>query len=127
MNLLPVILKQATSREALVETRGGWSASIPTDAGTASAGDRLDLGVRPQHLRIMPDSQPGIEGTVAVVEHLGDQHLVYLDITDSDEPLTLRLEGGPVPRVGERVRAVPDPASCLLFGPAGDALPPPAR
>jgi len=127
MNLLPVILKKAANREALVETTGGWRASIPVDARTASAGDRLELGVRPQHLRIVPDSQTGIEGAVAVVEHLGDHHLVYLDIAESDEPLTLRLEGGPVPRVGERVRAAPEPASCHLFDGVGRAFSPPAR
>jgi multiple sugar transport system ATP-binding protein len=127
MNLLPVTLTQATSREALVETTGGWSASVPVDAGTASSGDRLELGVRPQHLRIVSESQPGIDGRVAVVEHLGDHHLIYLDISETEEPLTLRLGDVTVPRVGERVRTAADPAGCHLFDVAGKAFPPPAQ
>ena len=90
--------------------------------GPAATGP-LTLGVRPQHLRI--HSHPG-EGTIPVtvfaVEHLGRESVVILEDDDRNR-LRALVEPGFFGRVGDRLHAAPDPASCLLFDETGAAVP----
>ncbi|OBU86296.1 ABC transporter ATP-binding protein [Chromobacterium subtsugae] len=100
-----------------LELPGGCRLTLPF----AAAGGAATLGVRAEHLFF---AESGLPATVQLVEHLGDQQIVYLRHEGEGEPIALRLPGHEAePRPGERRFLAPDPRHCHLFGGDGAALP----
>lgn len=63
-------------------------------------------------------------GRVTLVEHLGDQALVYLEWAESQPPFLVRTAGGDLPRVGDQ-RQIRLPGESLhLFDETGAAFDP---
>jgi len=85
--------------------------NAPTAAGRNS--DELLLGVRPEHLVWAAASTPLVEGTASVVEPLGSDTLVSLDVAGT--ALVARLPPRVVRRKGEAVRLTADPANLHFF------------
>jgi multiple sugar transport system ATP-binding protein len=75
------------------------------------------LGIRPEHLRLRgAPSDNSISGTVAIVEPLGAETLLTLDVGGAT--IVARLGADTQARVGERVEFFFDPAVSYLFDPA---------
>jgi multiple sugar transport system ATP-binding protein len=74
--------------------------------------DKLLLGVRPEHL-VWANGNALIEGTALVVEPLGSDTLVSLEVAGT--PLVARLPPRTVRRKGEAVRLTADPANLHFF------------
>ena len=82
-------------------------------------GERLTLGARPEHIRIV--AAGGIPAQVNGVEHLGAES--YLHLTSaSGEALTVRVNGETGIRADEQVRFALDPLSVHVFDASGQAL-----
>ena len=90
---------------------GGSRLAVPQPAAAAAlqAGlQQVVLGVRPEHLQVLPAGQPGLPITVGVVEPLGSDTLLYFDVggqrqvarvapelaVRSGDPLTLGIAPG---------------------------------
>ncbi len=86
------------------------AAAIPT-AGHSS--DKLLLGVRPEHLVWAGGDAPLVEGIASVVEPLGSDTLVSLDVAGT--AVVARLPPRTVRRKGETVRLTADPANLHFF------------
>ena len=80
--------------------------------GAASSGELL-LGVRPEHLHPEPAISAIIQGNAVVVEPLGSDTMVSLDIAGT--PLIARLPPRLIRRAGERVTLGADPANLHFF------------
>ena len=94
---------------------------------SAAVAGPATLGIRPQHLHIRPNPADGaLPVTVFAVEHLGRESVVILE-DDNRNKLHALVEPGFAGRVGDRLHAQPDPAHCLLFDHAGQALSRPER
>ncbi|MBN1435325.1 TOBE domain-containing protein, partial [Candidatus Fermentibacterales bacterium] len=74
-----------------------------------------DFGVRPEDILI--DEAGGMEGTLKVVETLGNEKIVILDF--GGVTLTARCAPGARTVVGETLRFSFDLARCHLFGSDG--------
>jgi multiple sugar transport system ATP-binding protein len=57
----------------------------------ARAGEEVVVGIRPEALRPSADERPGIEGRVALVESLGSDLLVHVEV---DAPAVVAVNGG---------------------------------
>jgi multiple sugar transport system ATP-binding protein len=103
-------------------------------AGQATADGRaVVVGVRPEDLHTAPDGAPdSLAGTVDVVEHLGNEQLVYLQVPgvlkraavgaaqDGEGPAsaaTARVAPSERLRMGDRVTLAVDLAHVHLFDP----------
>jgi multiple sugar transport system ATP-binding protein len=83
------------------------------------------VGVRPEDLALTPESQPNtLTGTADVVEHLGNEQLVYVRIpgavvSDAAETRgsTARLDADSEIRVGQRVTLAVNTGKLHLFDP----------
>jgi len=84
-------------------------------AGPLRAGDKVKVGVRPQHLRVDPDGPLSV--TTATIEALGNLTYLYADM-GNDQPLCVETRG-PRPRVGDALRLSVDPADALIFDEIG--------
>ncbi|RKP46137.1 ABC transporter ATP-binding protein [Pararobbsia silviterrae] len=136
MNFLTADVAQIESRGVRVRLTGtGESVTVPVDgARDVAPGDRVTLGVRPEHLTPLarggePGSQSGAQAdapilirTVSLTERLGEQSYLHLS-DDEHHPLLAKVQGDTTARVGDVVRLSVHTAHCHLFAKDGRALP----
>ncbi len=92
---------------------------VPAATSTTSIGEKLTLGVRPQHLRL--DDNGPLIGTVAVVERLGSETIVNADLADGGSFLAV-LDGDCPLEIGSAVRFAFNASSAVLFDHAEQSL-----
>jgi multiple sugar transport system ATP-binding protein len=100
----------------------------PRIAAYATAdGHPLIAGIRPEDIHLATDSSNGaaLEGTVEVVEHLGNEQVVYVSIPGAMVPETVETQGSTVRlpassavRIGERLSFTFDSTKLHFFEPA---------
>jgi multiple sugar transport system ATP-binding protein len=122
MNILPGRLVRAEADHAVVEVHGE-QITVAVDARRAKAGDKVSLGVRPEHL-LAGDVGAGspLHARVRQMERLGDSSMLYLDIAPDAPMVTLRLEGYAGHSAGERITLRVRPEHGYLFDAAGLAF-----
>jgi multiple sugar transport system ATP-binding protein len=104
---------------------GGMAAEVIAGQAT-SEGRAVVLGVRPEDLRVVADSAENtLVGTAEVVEHLGNEQLVYLRLPGAltakeaeTQGTTARVNAGMDIRPGARLTLQPDLAHLHVFDPA---------
>jgi ABC-type sugar transport system ATPase subunit len=94
------------------------SIAFPLDSQAAAIaaghGDRIDLGIRPEHVRIADGGLPAI---VRAVQPIGPETHVTVGWDDSVQTLTARVPGIVRFQPGERVDVGLDPTFILFFDP----------
>ena len=89
MNLMKVKLN--TSRTSIELTEGG-QIQIPQINAIETA-DALELGIRPEHIELSDAAQDAVKGRVEVIEHLGNETFVHLDVgSNANELIVARLD-----------------------------------
>ncbi len=95
---------------------------VPLDAGTAAgladaAGTTFGVGVRPEHMKL---SDSGLAGSVTVVEELGSESFVHVQVLHEGKPATLVVRSGGETSVkrGDQVM-VEITGATHVFGPDG--------
>jgi multiple sugar transport system ATP-binding protein len=119
MNFFATEVRTIGAGGVTVALPGGREIAVPVDGGRLHAGDKVTLGVRPEHLS--PGKTGDLVGEVAVAERLGGETYLYLRIPD--QPLVVvQAAGGDPTRVHDRVALHIDPETCHLFDAEGRAL-----
>lgn len=90
MNFIDVKIEKVESDQVLVQTEGNQAFWIQVDGSTVSSGEKMALGIRPEHLVEHSASDHIINGTVQAVEKLGNETQIYLSLTDSDTQVIYR-------------------------------------
>ncbi len=86
-----------------------------------SIGDKITLGIRPEHLTLSTAPADGLAAQVQLVEHLGGESYVHLQAA-SGEALIARINGDTDLRPDQRISIHLDPRHLHLFNPAGNRL-----
>ncbi|MGO4618838.1 ABC transporter ATP-binding protein [Ensifer sp. 2YAB10] len=118
MNIIPSTVT-ATGAQTTVKLTGGKSVTldIPTDA--SQNGKTASFGVRPEDLQVSTGDDFLFEGTVSIVEALGEVTLLYIEGLVDKEPIIAKIPGIlPVHR-GDKVRFTADKAKLHLFDAEG--------
>jgi multiple sugar transport system ATP-binding protein len=126
MNLVPVKVQSVgEAGVAIALPGGGGVANIPViPAKSANPGTSATLGIRPENVSIGQDGP--IAGDVTVVEHLGGETLVYVNVGDG--PLiTVKAGGDSGAQVSARVRLSLKAEEASLFDADGAVMPPKVR
>ena len=87
--------------------------TIPKTSASASEGDQVQLGIRPEHLLVNQDGDATWESKVFVVEKLGSGTFLYLE-KDGD-PLVVEAEGDTNIVVGDTIKIGFLTTRCHLF------------
>jgi multiple sugar transport system ATP-binding protein len=129
MNFLDASLVGEEGAIATVRLDGGALAAVAADAVSAAVGAKVTLGVRPEHLRLLPAqggaAGDGIPGTVGLVEYLGDVVLAYVQVDGAPALVAVKCHGAAMaPPAGTPVLLAFDPAQAYLFGADGAAMHP---
>jgi ABC-type sugar transport system ATPase subunit len=86
MNFLPAELISADGGTVKLTGLGGTASATLPIGGVDGTARPVTLGVRPEHLHIgsdgAPESGPGLEGRVSLVEELGAESFVHLSLND---------------------------------------------
>jgi multiple sugar transport system ATP-binding protein len=91
--------------------------NVPLDWQNAAAGgSRVTVGLRPEHL--VADAAGAIRGVVALVERLGAESHVHLDVPGLSRPLVVSVKDAP-PAPGSAWAVAPVGGTLHVFGPDG--------
>ncbi len=127
MNLLAAEVADSVAGQVTLQLAGGARITLSLQDQHARRGDRVTLGVRAEHLALVPfdASAPDLLAvTVRHVEYLGDQSVVYASTPESSELIAVRLGVGAVAPVAGSLAQLRLPlAHCLFFNVDGIACP----
>jgi len=108
MNLIP-----ATAGQGALTLPWGTKLDWPG----ASAGS-VTLGLRPDRLSLVAESQAQATGQVTLVEHLGDESILHIRLAGGAS-LTIKAPGDVGARLGDTAHIGFDLTNAALFGPDG--------
>ncbi len=92
MNFIGAVVAEAGASGATVKLAGGEAIRCAVDASAAKAGDKVRLGVRPEHLRAGV-AVNALATTVTFVESLGSMTYAYCSNPGLDDVITCAVEG----------------------------------
>ena len=121
MNFLPSDVLEASAQHALLRLHNGASIRCDVDGRTICAGDKVTLGVRPEHLT--SDVGPNvIHTTVNFVESLGSTTHAYCVFPGVEDALTCELSGRSRIKAGDTLELSVPPECTYVFDSSGKAL-----
>jgi multiple sugar transport system ATP-binding protein len=125
MNFIEAELVEARKEEAVVRLASGAPIRCEVDASSSRPGDKVTLGVRPEHFRTVSTGgarDNTIDATVTFVESLGSTTHAYCAFPGVADALTCELDTQAAPHDGETLSLHIPAASCYVFDSAGQAF-----
>jgi multiple sugar transport system ATP-binding protein len=120
MNFIEVTARSFSEAGISVELPGGATLTVPVAAAGIAPGEKLTLGIRPEHLQRSQNTE--LSGEVMVVERLGGQTYLYVQVTPANL-FIIQADGGDRSKVHDRVGLAITAESAHLFQLDGVALP----
>jgi alpha-glucoside transport system ATP-binding protein len=114
MNIVPVRIEE-TGETTRVSLPGGSTVPVPIATAASEMGKTASFGVRPEDLTLATGDNYLFEGTVDIVEALGEVTLLYLEDLTDGEPLIAKLPGIVDIRKGQTVRLAAEGSKLHLF------------
>ena len=116
MNFIDCRIASVEPGAAVVAVPGCANIRVAVDASGAKEGDKVTLGIRPEHFAEPGAEGGGIGGHVVVLEQLGDETFAYVEAPGTKEGfLIARLPSKSPVKQGETLRlAVPEEAAHLF-------------
>lgn len=106
---------------AVVELAGGARIRVEVNASGASIGDKVTLGVRPEHFAPLGSHANAFPAKVMLVEPVGEATFAYMETAGAKDGLTVRLDPDVKITNGETLDLSVSPGACHLFNAAGVA------
>lgn len=100
MNFISVLVEEVEAQRVKVTLSNRHTLWVPVDGTGVKKGERMSLGIRPEHLVQSKEGDSHIQGDVIAVEKLGNETQVYLRLEGADanvifrQPDTLEVEAG---------------------------------
>ena len=114
MNFCPVTVESLGDNKAGIKLPNGAVLDFTYEGSRLEKGQPLTLGLRPDMMKISPEGK--IVGQVAMVERLGNETLMYINVDSFAEPLTVSRTGQYNVSVGDEVKLTVDDLRAHFFG-----------
>jgi len=121
MNFIEAEVAEASAAAATVRLKSGATIRVEVDASNAHAGDKVKLGIRPEHLRVGQDDNL-IEVSITFIESLGSTTHAYAAYPGVEEALTCELSGYSTAHAGDQLKLSLPADACHLFDASGRAF-----
>ncbi|MFA7415765.1 MAG: sn-glycerol-3-phosphate ABC transporter ATP-binding protein UgpC [Rhizobium sp.] len=118
MNIMPVTIGE-TGSPTKITLKDGSTVAVDIATPPHDKGKKASFGVRPEDLSIATDGSHLFEGTVSIVEALGEVTLLYVEGPVEDEPIVVKLQGIADVKKGEKLRFAADRTKLHLFDETG--------
>ncbi|MBB5538792.1 ABC transporter ATP-binding protein [Rhizobium giardinii] len=115
---------EAKLRDAALADAAGTSFTVAADAGPGTA---LTVGIRPEAFHLVETGGPNVlTGAVRLVEHMGSDLFVHLNVPGTEHPVVARLlaERAPQIELGQTLHLGVRPERLLIFAADGKRLRP---
>jgi multiple sugar transport system ATP-binding protein len=122
MNFLDGEVSGVSAYGVTVKVTEGATLTAPVSQNGAAPGQKVTVGLRPEHLIEGGGGAGELRGRVIAVEHLGGESYVYLQHSGTD-PLVIKAEGGSQTRVDDLLPIGVPASACYLFDEKGQAIP----
>jgi multiple sugar transport system ATP-binding protein len=122
MNFVEVTVDAVEEGAIVVSGKDVANLRVPAQTEGVNVNSLLTLGVRPHDLS--PSSSGAIVGRVGLVERLGNETIVNVELASGTQWLAV-LDGDQALRIGESLVLAADPAKAVLFDKSGKSLLPP--
>jgi len=125
INLLQGEVAQSDRDSVTVGLSAGRILQVPCTAAEEMAiGEQVTVGIRPEHIMLTSSNgQNVLQGSVSVMEQLGDHGLVYVDGVQADESLVLRVDSSAGHCPGDSIMLALPAEHCRLFDSQGRSIP----
>jgi multiple sugar transport system ATP-binding protein len=121
INLLAAEVIEAGPKRASVRLASGETIRVEVDASRAKLGDRVTLGVRPEHFRL-GEAANSLAASVRFVEALGAVSFAYGRLAGSEEEITAQVAPDAAVAVGQSLRLGVPAGAAHLFDHEGQAF-----
>ena len=121
MNFIDAEIVEGNATQAIVKLGTGALIRCDVDGTAGKQGDKVTLGVRPEHL-VASGTVNAIETNVTFVESLGSTTHAYCAYPGVEEALTCELDGRMRLNNGDRLTLSLPADACYLFDAAGQAF-----
>jgi len=101
-----------------VELSDDYRLSLPVEVGSASVGDQVELGIRPENVSL---GSNGLQVTVRVLERLGGISITY-GATREGVPFCASLPGDALIKEGQNISLAIEPQDCHVFNEDGKVM-----
>jgi multiple sugar transport system ATP-binding protein len=122
MNFLDGEVVSVSANGITVNVADGATLTAPLMQNGITSGQKVTVGVRPEHLIEGGGGAGELKGRVIAVEHLGGETYVYLERQGFD-PLVIKAGGDSRTRVDELLPIRVPASACYLFDEEGQAIP----
>jgi multiple sugar transport system ATP-binding protein len=121
MNFIAAEIVESSAAQATVKLSTGAVIRCEVDALATKPGDKVTLGIRPEHL-LKSEPENSIDTIVTFVESLGSTTHAYCAYPGVEEALTCGLDGRMRLHDGDRLTLSLPAVSCYLFDAKGRAF-----
>ena len=121
MNFLPVKVIAAEPRQVQVELPNRQLVWLPVEGTQVQVGANMSLGIRPEHLLPGSASEVTLEGEIQVVEQLGNETQIHIQILAIRQNLVYRQNDVVLVEEGATFSIGLPPHRCHLFREDGSA------
>ena len=122
MNLIPATLQRAGAAQSLVALDNGKTLLLPLATPAEATGQRVSLGIRPEHILSGAEHGGEYQGRVLFVEQMGNETYLYLE-NGGGEPWVVRHPDRLRLAAGDALGIHLPAESCHLFDAQGQAFP----
>jgi multiple sugar transport system ATP-binding protein len=122
MNFLDAEIESIAPRRTILRLPSGDSIAAAVDARSAQPGQRVTLGIRPEHFDARAKSNV-LPVKVRFVERLGGVTIAYGNAARKEAEVIVQLPGDSEVGAGETILPGAAPHSCYLFDANGRAFP----
>jgi len=116
MNILEAQVKDVSGQLLTLLLANGESVTVPAPRQKPAVGQKVKLGVRPEHVALQADGE--LRGEVEVLEHLGSRAYLHTRLPDGTR-FVVQTDGDTVAHSGDRVSFQLRTEVCHLFDAAG--------
>jgi multiple sugar transport system ATP-binding protein len=121
MNFMEGVVQSVTHDGVTVRYETGETQRVAVEPGAVKQGDKVTVGIRPEHLHVgMTDD--GISARTMAVESLGDAAYLYAESSVSPEGIIARIPPLDRHTKGETQKLGATPEHCHLFDAEGKAF-----
>ncbi|MDO9418275.1 ABC transporter ATP-binding protein [Pararhizobium sp.] len=120
MNVIPAKVT-ATGQHTTVSLTGGKSVTLDIPTAASESGKVASFGIRPEDLRIAEGDDFLFEGTVAIVEALGEVTQLYIEGLVDGQPIIAKLPGILNIKRGDKIRFTGNQPKLHLFNTEGQS------
>lgn len=121
MNFLPVKVTATAIDQVQVRLPSQQLVWLPVDSAGVQVGSNMSLGIRPEHLLSSDIADVTLEGEVQVVEQLGHETQIHIEIPAIRQNLVYRQEDVVLVKEGAILGIGLPPERCHLFREDGSA------